>query len=256
MHCLPAEHQRDLDRLPSYYWWHRHRIETVTASVGRFLNQKQEEPLRYLDVGGGTGATTQAIMESLRERLHRTVPSETTVSLDGDEGLESLQKDKPLTFQHKDLETDWDIRRGGFDLVTLLDVIEHVQNPIRLLERAKSQMDSQGIGVITVPAYGFLFSQWDVALGHKKRYTAGLLRQECELAGLKVLWASYLFSYMFPPVLAKRILFPNPKESAEFPEVPEFFNSFLLKAGSVERALARWVSIPFGTSVAAVVRPG
>src|SRR5579871_917006 len=207
MHLLPAEHQRDLDQLPAYYWWHRHRIEMIAASVERFLKPKAGDTIHYLDIGGGTGATTVAIADILRQRFRLNLPADETISIDGDTGLGSFQMSKLLRFEQHDIESDWSVRPERFQLVTLLDVLEHVQDAVALLKRARSQIEPHGIGVITVPAYAFLFSDWDVTLGHKKRYTRQMLRQECREAGLTVIWDSYLYSYMLPLAVVRRLVF-------------------------------------------------
>jgi SAM-dependent methyltransferase len=255
MHRLPPDHQRDLDQLPAYYWWHRRRIEMVAASVQRFLNPKAGDPFHYLDIGGGTGSTTLAVAEVLRQWLHLNLNANNTISIDGDTSLESFQETKPIRFEHFDIEKEWNVKLEGFQLVTLLDVIEHVQDPVALLKRARSQIDPHGIGVITVPAYAFLFSEWDIALGHKKRYTRQMLRQECHEAGLRVVWDSYLYCYMLPVAVVRRLVFSQQNETAEFPRLPGVVNRLLRGAGVLERGIGRVVSIPFGTSVAAVVRP-
>lgn len=254
MHCLPADHQSDLDRLPSFYWWHRHRINTVVGAVRRLVPMSPDKGFTYMDVGGGTGATTYEIVKALRTTLSLDIPDGATVCVEGDVGLGELQSKKPITYHHADLEGNWSIPSGPFKLVTLLDVLEHLQNPVSLLKRISKHLDRSGIAVITVPAYSFLFSQWDVTLGHKKRYTRSLLRRECETAGLRVVWDSYLFSYLLPPVVIKRLLVKESPGTSEFPAVPPWLNSILKGLGTAEHLLAKVFPIPFGTSVTAIVR--
>jgi len=255
MHCLPVEHQQDLDRLPAYYWWHRHRIEMVVGLLGRFYRQRPGQTFNYCDVGGGTGATTTEIVKGLRDRLKLPITTNSTVCLDGDPGLAVLQKNKEIRHLLQDIEKDWDLAVGHFDLMTLLDVIEHVEDPVLLLGRCKSQLNSNGIGVISVPAYNFLFSQWDVALGHKRRYTRARLRSECKRAGFRVLWDSYLYSYMLPAAFLRRAGIFGHQGAAEFPQIPGFLNTGLRAIGACERRITRGWAIPWGTSVMAVVQP-
>ncbi len=73
-----------------------------------------------------------------------------------------------------------DLPIGVFDIVILLDVIEHVANDLSFLEvNVHSKLAEGGMVLISVPAHPSLFSEHDEFLGHHRRYTR---RQILELA--------------------------------------------------------------------------
>jgi len=92
------------------------------------------------------------------------------------------------------------------DLEALLfiDVLEHVQNDVALLEEYVSKSKSGSYFYITVPAFQSLWSGHDVFLGHVKRYTLKDIVSKAEEAGLNVVEAQYIFSFIFPLVWLKR----------------------------------------------------
>lgn len=59
-----------------------------------------------------------------------------------------------------------------FDLIALLDVLEHLDEDTAALEALIQRLKPSGYMVITVPAYPWLWSAHDELNHHKRRYTA------------------------------------------------------------------------------------
>jgi hypothetical protein len=59
--------------------------------------------------------------------------------------------------------------------------------------------------VVTVPAFGWLWSDHDVFLGHQRRYTLGQLERVLRTAGLRVEFGCYYFGLVLPAVAAVRL---------------------------------------------------
>src|SRR5215510_9275076 len=72
-------------------------------------------------------------------------------------------------------------------------------------ERAAFLPKHHGLVLITVPAYGFLWSEHDEALKHRRRYTAHELRNKLTVSGFEVVRTSYFISTLFFPILTLRI---------------------------------------------------
>ena len=94
------------------------------------------------------------------------------------------------------------------DLEALLfiDVLEHVQNDVALLEEYVNKSKNGSYFYITVPAFQSLWSGHDIFLEHVKRYTLKEVVDTVEKAGLSVVSAQYIFSFIFPLVWLKRKL--------------------------------------------------
>ncbi|MBI3740653.1 MAG: class I SAM-dependent methyltransferase, partial [Chloroflexi bacterium] len=84
-----------------------------------------------------------------------------------------------------------DFPDASFDLVTALDVIEHVDDDAAILREAHRVLRANGTLAITTPAFQALWSHNDVLNGHKRRYAARDLRARVERAGFRVHRLSY-----------------------------------------------------------------
>ena len=146
-----------------------------------------------------------------------------------------------------------------FDIVTALDMLEHVDNDLAALDELLRVTNEQGVLVITVPAYGFLWSEHDEALKHRRRYTAHELRNKLTISGFDVVRTSYFISTMFLPILALRIWQGIRKDSTR-PKtsiyvLPRWINASLVGLLAFERRLFQRFNLPFGVSIVATARP-
>jgi SAM-dependent methyltransferase len=146
------------------------------------------------------------------------------------------------------------------DVVTALDVIEHVEDDARAVREMARILKPGGLMVITVPAFQALWSDWDVILHHFRRYRRRQLRDLLASAGLEVERCDYINVLVFPAVwlLRKwRTLFPRPANAggarAEERIPPPWLNR-LLFAAFVAPACQTLISFPFGVGLLAVAR--
>ena len=107
------------------------------------------------------------------------------------------------------------------DAVTLLDVLEHIDDDGAFLAEIVAGLRMGAIVIATVPARQSLFSDWDRALGHYRRYDRVGAKNLFENSGLTVIRSAYIFPELIPlALLRKMILKGRSKESADFPELP------------------------------------
>jgi SAM-dependent methyltransferase len=90
------------------------------------------------------------------------------------------------------------------DAVTLLDVIEHVDDDVAVLHEAAMAVVSSGVVIVTVPAYQWLWSHHDELNHHRRRYTASRLRAAHRKAGLEPIQSGYFNSVLFPLAVMQR----------------------------------------------------
>jgi 2-polyprenyl-3-methyl-5-hydroxy-6-metoxy-1,4-benzoquinol methylase len=62
-----------------------------------------------------------------------------------------------------------------FDAILYIDVLEHIANDAEELARAAQYLEPGGTLIVLAPAYQWLFSPFDAAIGHYRRYTRGSL---------------------------------------------------------------------------------
>jgi len=97
------------------------------------------------------------------------------------------------------------LRSARFDLVLALDVLEHLDDDAPAIAEAARLLAPGGTLVVSVPAWPFLWSEHDEALGHKRRYRRANLRRGLAAAGLRVERVTYFNTLLFPVALAYRL---------------------------------------------------
>jgi SAM-dependent methyltransferase len=171
----------------------------------------------------------------------------------------------------------YDVRQGdpvrgtgfpdsSFDLVTILDVIEHVDDDAALLREAYRVMRPGATLTISTPAFQWLWSYNDVLNGHLRRYTPGKLRERVERAGFRIKRLTFGFFLVFPmsaPLILLRNKIGQKKElrshivsqdeyQVEMEPVSPWLNTLLRGAGRIEAALVKRIDLPIGTSLMCV----
>ncbi len=90
-----------------------------------------------------------------------------------------------------------------FSSVFLLDTLEHIDDPVSFLDSIRYHLRDEALLVVTVPALQWLYSRYDEAQGHVKRYQADLLRRELTAAGFRLLRHTY-WGFSLLPIIALR----------------------------------------------------
>ena len=96
--------------------------------------------------------------------------------------------------------------RARFDVVVLFDVLEHITDESAFLQSVKFHMSDSGVLLINVPAYQALYSKYDKAAGHVRRYKANSLREILERNGLVMRECTYWGAALVPVLLMRKVL--------------------------------------------------
>src|SRR6202021_939147 len=84
--------------------------------------------------------------------------------------------------------------RESFDSIFFFNVIEHVNDDSEALQNCRFLLKSGGTLIVLVPAYQFLFSDIDKALGHHRRYTSAKLGSILQEQGFRIIERKYFNS--------------------------------------------------------------
>ncbi len=95
---------------------------------------------------------------------------------------------------------------GPFDVALLLDVIEHVDDDLALVNDVVGRVRPGGLVLVSVPAWPQLFSAHDRALRHLRRYTPDSCRTVLRQAGLTVLESGGFFHALLLPRAASLVV--------------------------------------------------
>lgn len=162
---------------------------------------------RVLDVGAGDGYLIHALhaalgfQQSVAQDIHLTESLARELSKPGVEFVREL--DDPSY---------------RAELILLLDVIEHVEDPVALLAQLRrDRLAPGGRVLITVPAFQRLYTAHDRALKHFRRYSRAQLLAEARSAGFDVIDSGYLFASLLLPRAAQALrerLLPKPRETS------------------------------------------
>jgi SAM-dependent methyltransferase len=240
---MDRKHLEELIAVERGYWWHVAKRELVTSLLQRHF----PAPGRLIEGGVGGGANLLAF-EAMGYRVSGFDLMPEAIEHCRDLGIEDVRT--------HDLQEPWEIDDGPVDVVVMLDVLEHVPDPVRVLKNAAETLSTAGGMVITVPAIPALMGPWDRMLGHHRRYSRKMLRTHAAEAGLRVEWLSSWNAFTLAPAIAVRMAekFGKGQRTAEFPRVSPAVNSLLITAARVERALLSVVPIPTGLSLVGVLK--
>ena len=145
---------------------------------------------------------------------------------------------------------------AAFDAVSAFDVIEHCEPEATALAEVRRVLRPGGRFVMSVPAYTWAWSDFDVANGHHRRYTTGRAVAAVERAGFTVQRATYGFATVFPMFAVERLARQVSRrrahgavDIASLPQLPQPLNSMLISLSRVDRAVLTRRDLPFGSSV-------
>lgn len=247
---MNVEEYHKMRALESTYWWFRARRHIILTILREVMGKEigaGSSPRCILDIGCGTGM----LMEDLAHfgRVCGLDFSPVALNYCKQRGLSRLAR--------ADVQA-MPIRSQSVDLVTALDLVEHVPDDRRLMAELYRILAPGALALLTVPAHPSLWSDHDVALHHHRRYTKRAFRELLNEAGFQVLRYSYMMMTIYPAAAAfryaKRVL-PSARRphTDEFP-LPSWLNESLRLLVSAEASLLRRWNLPCGLSLVAVVR--
>jgi SAM-dependent methyltransferase len=126
---------------------------------------------KVLEVGAGIGAATQLLYDGTQLRWVCLEPDGTLAQRIP---LASLRNSERCEVR---VGTLADLAAGElFSCIVYMDVLEHIQDDAGELERACRHLERGGHLIVLSPALGALYTEFDVAIGHYRRYTKASLR--------------------------------------------------------------------------------
>ena len=221
------------------HWWWRARTQFIEAKIRNLSSPGRKQTI--LDVGCGDAL--------FFDRLQNF----------GDvEGVEPfanlVSHDNPHRAKVHLCSFDERFQPGKlFSLILMLDVLEHLPDPVLALRHGLSLLNPDGLFILTVPAFMSLWTNHDVINQHVTRFTKSSFAKVASQAGFVIHEQSYLYHWTCPVKLAVRLtesIFRVPPRPAQVP--PPWINEPLYWLSRLEQKLLTPLSMPFGSSLMVV----
>jgi 2-polyprenyl-3-methyl-5-hydroxy-6-metoxy-1,4-benzoquinol methylase len=137
-----------------------------------------------------------------------------------------------------------------YDLILMLDVLEHLDAPAEALRHALTLLKPGGIVFITVPAFPLLWTNHDRTNQHRTRFTKATFRQLAASARMEISKNHYFFHWLFAVKLAVRVKEAVIRSAPGMPRIPSMrINRFLYRLSLAEDRLISKLDLPFGSSL-------
>jgi SAM-dependent methyltransferase len=227
------------------HWWFAGRRRIIEGFVEKACRDIGKLRPRILDIGCGTGANLQ--MLSQFGAAEGVDVSTDALDFCRARGLARVRQGAAESLPFED---------ASFDLVTGLDVVEHLDDDIVGLSEMRRVLRPAGRAVLFVPAFMFLWGVQDDISHHRRRYTLPELKQRLRDAGLTVERASYANITFFAPILCGRLLMrltglrPASENNITISSLNGLFGRIL----GAESWWLRRMNFPFGVSIVCVAK--
>ncbi len=232
-------------RVEQTHWWYAGRRRILADFLQDICRRVTGRRPRILDVGCGTGANL--LMLSNYGDAEGVDISEDALAFCRERGLEKVKLGAAEKLPYED---------GTFDLVTALDVVEHLDDDLAGLREMRRVLRPGGRVLLFVPTFMFLWGLQDDVSNHRRRYRLPELRRVLEQAGFEIERTTYANITFFMPILLVRKLMrlTGIKAESENNITVGALNGLLGRLFGAESVVLRYMNIPFGVSGLCVAR--
>jgi SAM-dependent methyltransferase len=229
------------------HFWIRWRFTVLLDEIRR-LGIDTSTPAAALEVGCGHGAMLRKLSMHTAWHIDGCDLNKTALS------LSSEHNGRILFYNVYDRNEEL---CENYNHLILFDVIEHIEDTKEFITSALYHLKPGGYIFVNVPALRILYSRYDVAVGHYRRYNRALLRHQLMTAGLEICTMRYWGITLMPIALIRKFYLNCIQNQNEIARVgfqpPGPLSTHLLSAlETVEHAIFKYQ--PMGTSLLAIAR--
>ncbi len=262
------------------HWWFASRTRAILAILDRYIGANSgcavldvgagglADGLDYcVEVGEGDQVAIQDVGAGAGNMMHHLAAYGQVVGVDNHPRPIAVARQRGYDVRFGDAQA-LPFEEGQFDLVALLDTVEHCPDDLAVLRECWRVTRPGGHLLVTTPAFMWLWSHNDVLNRHQRRYTARELSERIEQAGYQTRFISYNNFLVFPLaallILMRRWLGRRPDLASphfdadayqvEMEPTAPWLNRLLSAVGQIEAALLRKTALPIGTSILALAQ--
>lgn len=228
----------------STHWWYTARRDILADYLAREGNLPKAA--RILEIGCGTGHNLPML------GAFGTVDA---IEIDpAARDIASARLGKPVGAAPLPELTG--VERGSYDLIAVLDVVEHIADDVAALKAMAECLKPGGKILITVPAHQWMWSAHDVVNHHHRRYSKAGLTSVIRAAGLEPRKLGYFNSLLFPLAAAARLAGRlTGKDDSDDSPPPKIVNTLFEAIFRLERHLVGRVPLTPGVSIITLAVP-
>ena len=233
---MREDYAQSYEHLYNHHWWWRARERFILDVLK--AKQPPEGWRNILDVGCGNGLFFDKLLqfgdvegvELSASLLNNSAPHRSRIHVgDFDPALGLTKK---------------------YGLILMLDVLEHMPDPVTALRFAATRLAANGKLLITVPAFKALWTDHDAINQHFARYTKSSFREIVRQADLHIETERYFFHWLFPIKMATHILENTLRTQPSLPRVPvAWINKLAYWFSLIESKICFNSPLPFGSSL-------
>lgn len=236
------------------HWWYVGLRDLIVRILARYRLAERGD-LRVLDAGCGTGENLRLLGEQLNPRYLGGFDCSLLA-------VEWSRRKAPSADVYRADLCKPELRADRYDLVLSCDVLymTGLAAAQEGMQEIAARLSSGGLLILNLPAYGWLYSRHDMAIGTRQRFTASQVASLLDHLGLRRALLSYRLWTLFPAVVLARLpsMLRRPRREQVRSDLTlpnRLVNGCLTRVVQWENAaIARGVRFPWGSSVFAVGR--
>ena len=227
------------------HWWFIGRRRIIRSFVKEICDQITDRRPRILDVGCGTGANLKLLSEF--GDAQGVDVSTDALAFCRERGLQNVQLGSAESLPYEE---------QTFDLVTALDVVEHMDDDVSGLREMRRVLRPGGRVLIFVPTFMFLWGVQDEVSHHRRRYRLSELRRAVTEAGFEVERTTYAnITFLLPIFLLRKLMrLTGVTISSENRMNISALNRFFARVLGAESTFLRFMNFPICVSGLCVAR--
>lgn len=229
------------------HFWYKARKELINNLCASISDGKKNALI--LDVGSGLGEEIDILKQFGQ-----------VTALDKNKNVKPHIEAKGVDFLEADLEK-YDLPKNFYDYICCLDIIEHLKDDRAALKNIKNAIKPGGYLLFTVPAYNFLFSPHDIAMGHFRRYNKSDIKEKILSGGFEIIRIGCWNSLLFPAAAFFRLckiflskINKNKSPQSDAKPFNKIINKLFYEILSWETKLSKHFSFPFGLTIFGIVK--
>lgn len=241
---MEAAAYHSLRDLQDQHWWFVGRRSVVECLLRRLV-ALPDRP-RILEAGCGYGGNLAMLGQFGKIEAFEFDDEARTHA--------ALLANRSVAYGH--LPDDIGFDHAEFDLIAMLDVLEHIDDDVASLRALRQRLAAGGSVLLTVPALPWLWSAHDEIHHHKRRYTRARLQTVLREAGFDPVSVGYFNALLFPLALIQRLVLRFMVRRHGADAMPQRRLNWLLgRTFAFESRLVGKVRLPIGLSLYAIARP-